>query len=434
MDETGAQIAEEIEQAIDELGWVDALWTALCYERAYGGGLILMGINDGHPLDKPLDEENIQSVDHLTVFSGGPTGEASVWSWYGDPRSKNYGRPELYLIRTVMPPGITPGKIEAPEPLMLVHESRCLVFDGKPVSREAAMQGRGWGDSLFTRIDRILQQYDQSWGGVAVAMTELNQNVLAVDNLLQLMATKGRVDNPSAGVAYGSIAARAQLLQMTKSISRTVLLDREKETLTNLQIQFGGVAEVLQQFALRLAAGADMPVALLFGQAPAGLNATGASDIRFFYDGVMAEMEKRLQPRLRRLVRYVFLSAQGPTEGEEPEHWEIKFNPLYQLTALEEADLRLKVAQMDAANITSGLYTAEEAAASAYAGSGFTIERTLDLAGRQQMAADAEKAAAERKAKLMAAAGPAGSPQPPGVAAPAEPAPPQPPPPDETKP
>src|SRR5580704_6823310 len=44
------------------------------------------------------------------------------------------------------------------------------------------------------------------------------------------------------------------------------------------------------------------PVSLLMGQAPAGMNATGESDTRFFYDQVRAEQEA-IKPKIEKLVK-----------------------------------------------------------------------------------------------------------------------------------
>ena len=52
------------------------------------------------------------------------------------------------------------------------------------------------------------------------------------------------------------------------------------------------------------------------GQAPAGLNATGDSEIRWFYDRVAARQRRELQPALKRLVKLLFLSKRGPTKGK----------------------------------------------------------------------------------------------------------------------
>lgn len=391
IDDEGPRMAEELMGALEEMGLEEAFWSALCYERAYGGGAILIGADDGQEeLAAPLDEERITSIRHLTAFRGGWDGELVAWSWYRDPRSPKYGQPEIYMLRNDgVPLARVPAPGEKPTAEMLavntnayggphvywVHESRLLVFPGVAASRRARVQMRGWGDSLFTRVDEVLAQYAQTWGGVANLMTDFSQGVLSIEGLAEALGGNNR--NGTA-----KVTARALALQMSRSIARLLLIDKDEEFKRDTA-SLAGIGDVLQQFALRLAAAADMPVALLMGQAPAGLNATGASDIRFFYDRVAAKQNKRMLPQLRRLVRLLMLAKDGPTNGVEPDRWSVSFRPLYQMTALEQADLRLKVAQTDDIYLRNGVLSPEEVAASCYGGSEWSMERTIDFEGRE---------------------------------------------------
>lgn len=395
VDDDGAEVAEEIDGALEELGADDAIWWALCYERAYGGGAILVGADDGvEDLSKPLDEENIKSVDWLNAFQGGYDGEIVAWSYYNDPRSKKYGLPETYMIRNL---GVPIARLPAPgalgrdvlprqqlrgygQMIFWVHESRLLIFPGTPVSRNARVQMRGWGDSIFTRVDKVLADYNQTWGSIANLMTDFSQGVINVEGLNAKLS-----GNNKASKSY-PITTRAKQIQITRSIARMLFLDAD-EKFTRETASLAGVSEILQQFALRLAAAADMPVTLLMGQAPAGLNATGASDVRFFYDRIAARQKKRMLPQLKRLLRILMLAKEGPTKGKEPERWSVAFRPLYQMTALEDAQLRKTVAEMDSIYIDKQVLSPEEVTASAFGGSAWTMERTIDLEGRAAMEA-----------------------------------------------
>ena len=60
----------------------------------------------------------------------------------------------------------------------------------------------------------------------------------------------------------------------------------EGETYQQKQISFASLPDVARLF-LQIASGAaDIPVTRMLGQAPAGLNATGDSDTRNYYDRV----------------------------------------------------------------------------------------------------------------------------------------------------
>ena len=414
IDDEGAQMVEAVCGRLDELGALDVVQEALSYERAYGGSAIFVGADDGmDDLAKPLDEDRIKDIGHLTAWTGGWDGEAVAWSYYRDVAGPKYGQPETYMVRNI---GVPIAKIPAPgEPIRTsdilppshgsgsspmitwVHESRLLVFPGTAVSRLARVQMRGWGDSIFTRCDEVLQQYNQTWGGIANLMTDFSQGVMSIEGFAQALMANNRN-------GMQNVTKRALAVNMTRSISRMMFID-SKEKFDRSTVPLTGVPEVLQQFALRLAAAADMPVALLMGQAPAGLNATGASDIRFFYDRVASRQKKRMMPQLRRLLHLLMIAKEGPTDGKEPKKWSVKARPLYQLSALERADLRLKVTQADQIAIETQQVTPEEVAAKRYGGSEFddgSIQ--LDLEGREEMAAqdEADRVAAAKVQEKVA--------------------------------
>lgn len=397
------EIIEELDGLCDELGLHEAITVALQYERAYGGAAVLIGADDGvSDLTKPLAEETIREIRWLNVFSGGIDGECRAWSFYRDPRSPKYGQPEIYQIRNDGVPFAAlpvPGASASPDGdatknmVFYVHESRLIVFPGVAVSRRRRVERRGWGDSIFMRIDNVLSQYSQTWGGVANLMSQFHQDVLKMSG-----ASIGMAGGDKAGKG-NPLTRRARLIQQTKSVARMLVIDAEEE-FERLTASLAGVDAVLQQFNMRLAGAADMPVDLLFSSQNSGALNKGDSTVRLFYDRIASRQRRYLLPRLKRFYRLLFLSQEGPTQGEEPERWNIKFNPLYQLTDLEQSTLRKTVAETDQIYINAGVLSPEEVAASAYGGSEWSMERTIDFEGRQKMAEQDAKDKEEHAANM----------------------------------
>src|SRR6185369_47608 len=131
-----------------------------------------------------------------------------------------------------------------------------------------------------------------------------------------------------------TVTKRAMALNIGRSLARMLILDSKEEYGRDVA-SLAGIDTVLEQFALRFAAAAGMPVSLLFGQAPAGLNATGAADVSFFERRIGSKQTRRLKSQLKRLTKLIFLTEDGPTNGEEPERWTLRFRPLSQPTELE---------------------------------------------------------------------------------------------------
>jgi phage-related protein (TIGR01555 family) len=413
-DDATAAAVEATTGKLEEIGAADVFWEALCYEVAYGGAGVLMGIDDGQKdLSQPLDEDaTFDDVTHLTAFTGGWDGELVAWSYYNDPTKPNYGMPEIYMLRNI---GVPIARIPAPGSklsgqdvlpkrqteviITWVHESRLLIFPGVAVSRDSRVQMRGWGDSVFTRVSRVLSQYDQTWGGIANLMTDFSQAVVKMKGLTQAAGAKGK--EGTGGLA--TVTKKALAMNMSRSLARVLMLDSEDEFKRDT-VSLGGIADMLQQFALRLAASADMPVDLLMGQGAGGALNKGDTTYRFFMDRVAARQKKRMLPQLRRLIGWVLRAQDGPTDGVEPEKWSVKMCALYQESDVERATRQKTVAETDQIYINMQVVTPEEVAATRFGGSEHNDGPiVIDFEGRREMAAQDEKDKAAR-AKAMAEA------------------------------
>ena len=106
--------------------------------------------------------------------------------------------------------------------------------------------------------------------------------------------------------------------------------------MTNTQFaQFSGLSDVYDSMCLDLAGASRIPVTKLFGRSPAGMNATGESDLQNYYDYVDTLREKSLRPILYKLLPIMAMSAWGMI----PEGLDIAFPPLWTPTAKEVAEI-----------------------------------------------------------------------------------------------
>jgi hypothetical protein len=62
----------------------------------------------------------------------------------------------------------------------------------------------------------------------------------------------------------------------------------------------------------------------------------------------------------------IYLCKDGPTKGIEPESWKLCFNPLSQLTGVEESERRLNNAKTDREYVDMGAVTPAEIATSRF--------------------------------------------------------------------
>ena len=127
-----------------------------------------------------------------------------------------------------------------------------------------------------------------------------------------------------------------------------------------------------------LSSASGYPVTLLFGQSPAGLQATGQSDIRIYYDKVSAYQETEYLPNLERMIWLLQKQTEGPSKGQVAEEWDVEFTPLWQPTQEETAKTRELIAKVDEIYMKYSVYTADEVALSRFGSGEFSADMTLD--------------------------------------------------------
>ena len=150
----------------------------------------------------------------------------------------------------------------------------------------------------------------------------------------------------SAQIALAKNIGMIRALQSTEGMT---VLDADDNFATT-SYSFAGLDQVLLSFGQQLSGAADIPLTRLFGQSPAGLNATGEADTKTYYDGILRRQEAQLREPLTKLLQIIYRDRFG-----EPMPAEVSFNfvPLWQLTEIDRAN----VASTDAASVTAA-YTA----------------------------------------------------------------------------
>ncbi len=321
-----------------------ALRDALVKARIFGAAFIYVGADDGQPQDAPLSMARVKRVRFLNVLT---TKDLSHQSFYADPNSDKYGQCELYRLNA-----------SSHNQTAVIHESRLISFYGT-----SPLNLRQWPPSILQRIYPVLQQFHTAWQATAHLMTDAAQGVFKLKGLHSAMSSNRSEE----------LLKRMELVDMSRSISRSIILDAEDEDFRRDSYGFSGIPEILEKMMLRLAAAARLPVSLLMGQAPAGMNATGESDTRFFYDQVRAEQEA-VKPKLERLSKII--------NANENAKVSVEFPALWQMTDREKAELRRMEAETDRIYLQEGVLLPEEVAIKRFSRGEFAI----DLTSRAELA------------------------------------------------
>jgi uncharacterized protein len=379
--DAGADVNKRVHQALQVIDAQSMTCDAISWARLYGGALVLIGADDGGQLWQPLQERRIRSLDWLAVLD---RYDVQIAAHY-DELGPKFREAKFYRVVNGT------GNVDYND---LIHESRVMRFDGVRTTRlrksisgstygaglssygstYGGLTGRlnsslnaGWSDSIFVAMFEVLRDFWAAFGGAAHILTDFSQPVMKMKGLGSLLAAnQGDV-----------VTRRLQIMDMARSLLRTVVVDAE-EDFSRIPTPVNGLADLLDRQEQLVAAVSGTPVTLLMGRSPAGMSSTGDADIRFFYDSIRAQQEGKFRTQIERLIHLLLLAKTGPTRGKEPVNWSFKFNPLWQLDAQQEAERRNKQAQTDQIYIAQGVLHPEEVRNSRFGGDEYGIETSLD--------------------------------------------------------
>ena len=367
-----ASVLVDIEDEAERLRLAEAMYQAYIWGRLYGGAILIIGANDGSAdLSKPLDEEDIRSIDYLTVVDNRYVTTAH---YYADYQKPNYGEPEVYRVfRT-----ISDVKDANSQSMFEIHESRVIRFEGEPVDIIERQRLRGWSHSVLQAPYEEIKRFMQTFQSASHLLTDASQGVYKLKGLMQQLATKG---------GQQLLNARMQMMDMARSVARSLLIDADGEEFARIQTSFASIPELLDRFMQMLSMVTGIPVTILMGRSAAGMNATGDSDFRAFYGEVAAEQSNNLKPKLKRAYKLMMLAREGPTKGKEYK-LNFDFRPLWNPTDKERAETNYIQAQADALYVKNQIATAEEIAISRFRNGRMNLNTVIDVEGREGVMKD----------------------------------------------
>lgn len=335
---------------LDELGVWAKIAQALKYENAYGGGGLVMDLDDGMPWSEPVDVARLESVRAIYVAT---PDELRALSYFAAGTGKLAGKPAVYHWQPASMPSAMGGNT-----FRTVHASRVLAFPGIVVDDQRLVANGGWGDSLLARCEERIRDTAAALAGAGVALQNFSQDVVSMEKLAGYQADKkGKAE----------LEERAAIMRRTKSLLGLLLLG-PGETYTRQPISMAGVADTLHELAAFLCAITSMPMAILMGYSEAGLGDAASSQRRIWHDAVASMQSTRVKPPLNQLVRLMLLSKKGPTGGVEPPDWLLEFNPLEKPTQAEKDNRRKLFADIDNIYLTHQVVRPEHIAANRFNG------------------------------------------------------------------
>ncbi len=308
---------ERLDKAFKRKRIKEQVLHGLKWGRLYGGAAGLMMIK-GHEdiLDEPLDYD--------LVMPDSLAGIMIIDRWVGvfpseeleeDPADNEFGLPKYYEVT------LTSGEV------VRVHHSRVLRFVGPRLPYWEQLAEVYWGESVVEIVYEELKKRDNASFNIANLLFRANISVLKMGDLGELLAS---ADQTRAQDVYNTIQAQNWLM----SNQGLFILSSEDE-FQQYQYQFGGINDIYQSFMMDVSGAAEMPVTKLFGRSPAGMNATGESDMQNYYEVVEQKRESMLSPVLQKLLPVLCMSELGSI----PDDLDFDYNPIQTPDEKDIADL-----------------------------------------------------------------------------------------------
>lgn len=314
----------------------DRINAGLRWGRLYGGAAGLIMVRGQEDLETPLDLDMVYpgSFQGLYILDRwmGITSTNGLVMEAGEPA------PEYYSITDAQ--GNTVAR---------VHHSHVIRFTGRELPEIERIAEMYWGESEVEALYKEVVAHDNVSANMAALTFQANINTMEVKGLEQLFS-------------IGSSQAQRRFWQVmqAQSVLRSnfgTQVVEEGTKLTNTQYTFTGLQEVYESMALNLCGASHYPMTKLFGRSPSGMNATGESDLRNYYDYVDSQREAKLRPALQKLLPILAMSAWGYV----PDDLDFSFPPLWTPTATETAEIGKAKSETIIAAFQSGLLDASTA-------------------------------------------------------------------------
>ena len=349
-----------IQKRTEELHVSECLFDAMVFGRLYGGDLLWPVADDGRPVNVPLGK--VRKIDHIETFD---RRYAFPWSFFGSVGFPDMVHPQSYALYPLS------GAIEANEHTykntnaLFVHESRIWRFGGAHTDELTKRNNAGWDLSIVQALQEPLKHFHETFSSSRLMMADASQAVFKLRGLFAALTGNER----------DMLITRAQMMDLTRSIARAVFLDADPkygESFEKHSTSFAGVSDNLEMAAKRLAAATDIPVAVLMGESPAGLQSTGQLDIRIFYDRVASERVQICEPALKWILELIAQEQRydGPIDVEWPSLW--------QESPTELSDRMYKAAQRDQIYIQNEVLSPEDVQRSRFRPDGWNDETEID--------------------------------------------------------
>ncbi|MBQ2285576.1 MAG: DUF1073 domain-containing protein [Clostridia bacterium] len=300
---------EQLRQALEDNGDLEAVKDAIRWGQLYGGGTV-MAVTDQKP-ELPLDEKQLKGKRLKFLASD---------RWHCTAAGININIADRFVYTTV--PDVTDGST-----VMTFDRSRVGFFTGLKCPDHIRLQMQGWGLSIFEAIISPLTQYLKS---MAVALELIDEAKIDVIKILNLADTLLSPDGERL------IRKRLELVTNNKNYKSSIAMD-SGDDYEQKQIHFSGLPEMIVQIQYLVCAALKRPYSKIFGKGSSGFS-SGEDDLENYNTIVDSE----IRTPATQLIKWVVNLRSLQLFGRELPDFRPRWKPLRVMTEKDEADINSK--------------------------------------------------------------------------------------------
>ena len=326
---------KQVMDAYQSLAIGEKLQEGISWGRLYGGAINFMMI-DGQDPSTPLNLKTIGKDQFKGLYP--------MDRWVAQPISglvvqefgPDIGLPEFYEVQDNAQQGLKH---------MRIHHSRVVRHIGAKLPFWQRQIEMLWGESILEPVwDRVLA-FDSTTMGAAQLVFKAHLRTMKIEKYRELIAAGGKM--------FEAVATQLDHIRQFQNMEGLTVIDASDEFETH-SYSFSGLDNVLREMGDQVCGAVEIPRVRLFGETPGGLNTDGDSALKTYYDTVKKKQESQLSKPMSTILQVLVRSVTGQAP---PDDFSFSFNPLWQMSDEQRADIAKKTVEAVGGAYDSGMIT-----------------------------------------------------------------------------
>ena len=265
--------SEEAQEADAEFDMAKLFRDAYQWARLYGTSFIVMDIDDGRDVSKPINWRKLKPGCLRSMHVVDRTRITVIGDIDQEPMSPTFGMPTHYQFVT------------SPAP---IHKERLIRFEGTELPIYERQRNLWYSDSILIPLMPQIDNFHTTSFAAAQMVQEANTDIIKIEGLANILSTD---------VGTTQMLNRFTEWKNIKSVFGASILDSTEEY-EQKTIQLSGVKDLIWEYLKMVAASVGIPATRFLSASPDGMNATGESDLINYVEFLQGLQKDVFVPRL----------------------------------------------------------------------------------------------------------------------------------------